>query len=349
MGSKLKYALTFVLLMAAVVTFSVASVLAAANITVKNSIELNFVPCYTLLNGAQFNSRIPGSCTTIVFDSLLDEEGNPIPEYQQIVEDSIYTTAVTQDGSPNVNLYYVDTTAYILSNKTIQFPKNCHNMFYFLNTLESITFNNIETKDVQNMSAMFARCSSLQELDLEAFNTAKVTDFSSMFFKCEKLQNLNISTFETGEAENLNDMFSCCYKLVTLNLTHFNTGKVEKMAQMFYSCYALKELNISGFDTKNVANLTSVFYGCYALETVDLSSFTTQSLEKVNQMFCDCITLKTIYVSAGWVLDVEKTDGGLNMFYNCINLKFGNGNKYDTSKTDANYANVGEDGYLTLK
>ena len=71
--------------------------------------------------------------------------------------------------------------------------------------------------------------------------------------------------------------------------------------------------------------------------------------EKLNQMFCDCISLNTVYVSTDWSINLSQTDGGLNMFCNCINLKFGNGDNYDMSKTDANYANVGESGYLTIK
>ena len=38
MGTKLKYALTFVFLMLSVLVFSVASVMAAAKVTVKNSV-----------------------------------------------------------------------------------------------------------------------------------------------------------------------------------------------------------------------------------------------------------------------------------------------------------------------
>lgn len=349
LGAKFKYALTFMILVITVMIFSVFSVLAAANITVKNSIELNFIPCYTLLNGTQFNSRIPGTCTRIVFDKLTDEDDNVKPEYVNIETNSIYTTTVTQDGSPNVNLYYVDTTAYILSNKKIIFSRNCYNMFYYLNMVENITFNNIDTSQVQNMSAMFANCSNLNELDLSNFSTANVENFSAMFFKCSKIQTLDVSSFNTSKAENLNDMFSCCVNLKTIDLSLFNTSNVKKMAQMFFNCYNLESVNLSNFSTLEVEDLTSMFYGCSKLNEIDLSSFNTVKLKKTAQMFCDCIALRKVIVGLNWVVDSVQISNSSNMFYNCINLKFGNGTSYDSSKIDINYAVVGDNGYLTLK
>lgn len=117
--------------------------------------------------------------------------------------------------------------------------------------------------------------------------------------------------------------------------------------------YCSKLASISGMDNLNTENVTDMkwmFTGCSALTSLDLSNFNTENVTDMNSMFLDCQVLKTIYADETKLSTAKITSSGYDMFYNCINLKGGNGTVYGSSHTNHEYARIdrpGLPGYLT--
>jgi len=188
--------------------------------------------------------------------------------------------SVAYSGADTINLYQSKTTStelYILSASTINFPTNCYQMFYNLTTLTSITFANISTANVTNMSYMFRYCSSLTSLNLSSFNTANVTNMRDMFDYCDSLTSLNLSSFNTANVTDMRYMFSVCHSLTSLDISSFNTANVTDMSDMFQNCSSLTTITVgSGWLTTKVTSSSSMFYGCTQLRNYN-SSYTDKT------------------------------------------------------------------------
>ena len=185
-----------------------------------------------------------------------------------------------------------------------------------IETIEGM--ENLNTKEVTDMSFMFNRCSSLKALDLSNFNTVKVTNMGSMFYGCKALTSLDVSKFNTANVTNMRTMFNGCSSLKSLDVTNFNTGNVTDMCYMFSDCLALTSLDVSNFNTKKVTAMTSMFF--------------------------NCPDLTTIYCNDDWNKGVVAESKG--MFYDCPKLK--GAATYDQTKTDVSMANP-TTGYFTMK
>ena len=168
---------------------------------------------------------------------------------------------------------------------------------------------NLNTKNVTDMSMMFYACIALESLDLHKFNTSKVTGMKEMFRGCSALTTLNISSFNTSEVTDMEGMFRDCASGKSLNISHFNTSKVQRMDGMFKGCTALKRLTLGNFKVDKVEDMGAMFYGCSSLTTIQ----------------CDEDWSK---VSAN----------STAMFDGCSSLVGGKGTKYDNVHKDAAYA-----------
>ena len=113
--------------------------------------------------------------------------------------------------------------------------------------------------------------------------------------------------------------FEDCTSLTTINgIENLNTEKVENMYYMFDNCSSLSTLDLSGFNTAQVLQMGFMFFGCSNLKTIYASSnFTTSAVTSSSNMFSGCTSL------AGAII-------------------------YESSKTDANYANT-TNGYFSIK
>ena len=128
------------------------------------------------------------------------------------------------------------------------------------------------------------------------------------------------------------------------NLALLDTAKVTNMDSMFHNCTGLTSLDVSGLDTANVTDISGMFIGCSGLTSLDVSNFDTANVTDMNSMFKGCSALTTIYAGDAW--NTDKVTSSNDMFGNCSKLK--GAISYDTSKTDATYANW-TTGYLTYK
>ncbi|MBR6716442.1 MAG: BspA family leucine-rich repeat surface protein [Prevotella sp.] len=153
----------------------------------------------------------------------------------------------------------------------------------FLTTIENV--ENLNTKNVTDMSYMFSDCSSLTSLDLSSFDTRNVTDMSYMFFGCSHLTSLDLGNFNTQNVTTMESMFVGCRSLISLDLSSFDTKNVTDMSGMFANCTSLTSLDLGNFNTQNVTTMESMFVGCRSLTSLDLSSFDTGNVTDMSWMF----------------------------------------------------------------
>ena len=159
---------------------------------------------------------------------------------------------------------------------------------------DRITFDNLDTGDVTDMSLMFYFCSYLTSLDLSSFDTSKVQNMMFMFQFSISLKTLNITNFNTSQVTNMYGMFHHCDSLTEIDVKKFDTSKVEKTALMFSYCENLNSLDVSSFDTSNVINMYRMFSFCTNLTSLDLSNFDTSNNNDFSYMFIEDSNLKEL-------------------------------------------------------
>ncbi len=263
---------------------------------------------YKLKTGYDFRTLIPKTdtekgttgVTSIVFTSEKAPDGAAL-------------TDVSSAGDKSVVAWQDDTTWYVSTqneNQSIIFNEYSAYMFAEdeVTELESITFNNVDTSNVTNMSGMFTGCEKLAELNLpDNFVTSNVTILSQMFAQCSSLTSLDVSKFNTSNVTDMYEMFAECSSLTSLDLSSFNTSNVTDMYAMFRDCEKLESINVSGFNTLKVEDMDDMFSNCKSLTTLDLSSFdmsnmSTEYYAAAYSFFDSCNALTTVYVRS----DTEK-------------------------------------------
>ena len=105
-----------------------------------------------------------------------------------------------------------------------------NNMSYMFrrNYLENISFDNIDTSNVTDMSYMLAgerlvdpggtyiEGPSFTEIDISSFNTSKLENVSGMFEYCENLKSINMLNLDISKITDCTDMFNSCIGLTTI-------------------------------------------------------------------------------------------------------------------------------------
>lgn len=150
-------------------------------------------------------------------------------------------------------------------------------------TLNSITFENLDTSKTLDMSFMFYGC-KINSINFKDINTSNVIDMSAMF-KESKIKILDLSNFDTSRVYNMANMFDMCIT-ESINMTSFNTSNVTDMHAMFCDC-TVKLLDISGFNTSNVIYMSNMFRRCKS-KKLDLTSFDTHRVTTMDGMFNEC-------------------------------------------------------------
>jgi len=146
----------------------------------------------------------------------------------------------------------------------------------------------------------FNNCSYLTKIEgIENLNTKEVTDMSHMFYGCTLLKNIDLSHFDTRNVTTMEYMF-CNMGVphdkkspLCLDLSSFNTSKVENMGHMFAGSWQITTLDLKGFDMSNVTNTEAMFNNCYGLASIyanDWSKISTITNSK--DMFNYCASLK---------------------------------------------------------
>ena len=225
------------------------------------------------------------------------------------------------------------------------------NRAFLYNLKTSTTIDNyVADYESSNNTLTFKKIKSDNLEDLDLSRIAMVNNEQTVSDMCTLLGIDNSAiksvvfdkSFKTYAPTSLINFFADFNSLQTItDLEYLNTANVTDMSYMFYGCKNLSSLDVPNFNTANVTDMESMFEECSGLTSLDLTSFNTANVTDMSRMFFKCSALTTIYASNNFV--TTKVELGLDMFYDCSNLKKG----YSDSKTDHNYANY-ESGYFTL-
>lgn len=319
-----------------------------------------------------FADAIPKAATSIAFTDEVAPKG-------------VSTTDLTV-AKDNGVVGWLDGTTWKVStqdpSRAVVFNENCFCMFATEAKLMNISFDNVDTSTLTNMSGLFAGYGG-NALDFSKLDTSNVTDMSFMFSGGGGGINPDFSKLNTSKVTNMAGMFESYYG-TKLDLSTLNTSHVTNMAAMFNECRNLEKLDISGFDTSHVTNMTGMFAcsphikrlnlshfdtskvtsmrSMFDMDSVDidkselveldLSSFDTSNVTDMNGMFSCCVKLETIYVGDKWTTkNVVQTDYDWNFhrdddgaFAYCYLLP-----NYNSATANSSSAHTGPGGYLTLK
>lgn len=188
----------------------------------------------------------------------------------------------------------------IASPSIIRFPSNScgllstQNKAFNLNFLENITFENIDTSLVTDMSCLFLGLENIEYIDLSSFDTTNVTLMYSMFEECSNLKEIK--------------------------LTNFNISNVVDFSYMFYNCLLLKNLDLSTFHNEKETNYECMFYNCTSLECLILKNIIIDNSPCIYKMLANCIHLKYIDMSSIHEKIIIEKEGEYYLFQ-CLPIK----------------------------
>ena len=197
-------------------------------------------------------------------------------------------------------------------------------MFYWMRNLKTINFGNFNTSKVTDMTAMFGCTFALTELDLSSFDTSNVTQMSYMFHGTY-VQKLDLSNFNTSNAVNMYSMFEATSRLKEINFgDNFNTEKVTNMGRMFKNIPNLTSLNLATFNTGNVTNMEEMFYGASKITELNLSNFNSSNVRSMAHMFYSMTSLLSLNLSNFDTKNVEDLAFAFSGLINLEQLDLGN-------------------------
>ena len=316
---------------------------------VSNSYQLRAM----MTNGPDFNTRVgnldPNPAYFSGPDSMLTKPNIKAFKRSIIAPASSVSTINIEDSDLSdyeIKAWYnvADQSVYYYAEpNTVFLNQNSNSMFRWFTMIESLDFSNIDTSEVNTMSAMFYWMRNLKTINFGNFNTSKVTDMSAMFGCTFNLIELNLSTFDTSKVIGMSYMFHGTY-VQKLDLSSFNTSNVINMYSMFEATSRLKEikfgdnyntekvtnmgrmftntpvlagLNLSKFNTKNVTNMAHMFESAKSIQSLDLSSFDTSNVTDMNAMFSSMYSIGSLDISN---FNTQKVTDMNNMFSEMLEL-----------------------------
>jgi hypothetical protein len=122
---------------------------------------------------------------------------------------------------------------------------------------------------------------------------------------------------------------------------------ITRMNYWFYDCSNIASFGGFG-NMPNLVSLRYTFSGCTGVNVFVLSGLDPSKLTDLYYAFSGCSNLAYIYVSSDWKLPSNST--GFQCFNGCKGLMGGNGTKWSSDHTAADYMRIdkdGEPGYLS--
>ena len=123
----------------------------------------------------------------------------------------------------------------IVAEEGAVLPKDCSYMFSKFENVDSVSFQGIDTSNVENMSHMFSYFGTqeLFFLDTSGFDTSNVTDMSYMYEHCIYPVYFGVYGFDTSKVTDMSGMFKDCWSLEYSSMTLENTTNVKSMKEMY--------------------------------------------------------------------------------------------------------------------
>ncbi len=138
----------------------------------------------------------------------------------------------------------------------------------------------------------FNKCAYLRKIEgMENLNTKEVTDMSHMFYGCTILENIDLSHFNTDKVQDMSYMFQGCTMLTSLDISCFNTESVTTAEGMFYHCTKLTTLDLGNLNPKSLTNTIGMFVSCESLQSIYACDWSSTSITESYYMFSGCKNL----------------------------------------------------------
>ena len=193
---------------------------------------------------------------------------------------------------------------------------------YFTPTGSStpITFNNIVTTLVTNMSDMFFRATSFNQ-PIDSWNVSNVTDMSDMFFRATSF-NQPIDSWNVSNVTNMAGMF---FGATAFNqpIGSWDVSNVTNMNSMFREASVLHQ-NISSWNVSNVTDMDYTF-GFATNFNQPIGSWNVSNVNRMNGMFSNAPAFNQNIGS--W--NVSNVTNMIDMFYNTNNFPMLSSANYD--------------------
>ena len=160
-------------------------------------------------------------------------------------------------------------------------------MFEYCKSLRSLSLNNFDIEEVENIGSLFEGCSSLISVpDISNWNTKNIIDMSRIFSGCKSLETLpDISKWNTKNVVDMKSLFSHCSLLKSLpDISKWYIRNVIDINEIFYGCSLLISLpDISKWEINNIINLKGIFSGCANLLSLpDISLWNTSNVNDMS-------------------------------------------------------------------
>ena len=191
-------------------------------------------------------------------------------------------------------------------------------LFMFIEDLEEINLNGINTREVKRMDGMFYGCKNLKYVHMNNLDTTNLENIDNMFFNCQNLEYIDMVNFDTKNVVTSRSTFENCFKLSKINIKSFDFTKTTDASYMFKSCHSIIEIALKNDDTQsNIIDIISIFNGDYALKEIDLTNFNKKTISRIDYVFNDCKSLTSIDLSK---FDTSQVTSISDLFSNCHNL-----------------------------
>ena len=239
-------------------------------------------------------------------------------------------------------------------------PKvNSMQLMFHRASFKKITFQNVDTSLVEDMSYMFENCERLETVDLSSLNTESVKTMNSMFKNCKNLKKVELKNIDTPLLTDMNQMFENCYNLEQVDISSLSTTtSIITINSLFKDCNNLKKVDLKNLDiadmshmfenhrnleqvvisnekAASVTNMNSMFKTCEKLKNVDLQKLDTSKVTDISHMFEECYNLEKLNLSEFSTVSVTTMN---STFRNCHNLQEIDMRNFDTSKvTDMDF------------
>ena len=206
-------------------------------------------------------------------------------------------------------------------------PKvNSMQLMFHRASFKKITFQNVDTSLVEDMSYMFENCERLEQVDLSSLNTESVKTMNSMFKNCKNLKKVELKNIDTPLLTDMNQMFENCYNLEQVDISSLSTTtSIITINSLFKDCNNLKKVDLKNLD---IADMSHMFENHRNLEQVVISNEKAASVTNMNSMFKTCEKLKNVDLQK---LDTSKVTDISHMFEECYNLEKLNLSEFSTA------------------
>ena len=198
-------------------------------------------------------------------------------------------------------------------------------MFANIDSIKSITINNLLNPSSTDISYMFFNCKNIesvifQEDNNEGDNKTQIIGETKMFYNCISLLKVSFDFLYEANNISVSEMFYNCNQLNSVNLNNKSKMILNNMTKMFFNCNSLKSLDTLILDSPEnyPIDMSYLFYNCQNLESVGISSINTIITNDISYMFYNCNKLEKVILEK---FEFKKSIDMSYLFYNCQKIK----------------------------